>query len=248
MADPGPRTPSPATRSGDLAADDCEQTTARAPTSRTRERLDRDGVGPDHAHRGQPRDLHQDRLQAEDRRRVLQHLVDLPRLQPVHEGHESSATRNAITSRICRDLRRQPRHLLGSSNQNMATTAYTPQALGEWIINLGEAAEYMFDHNIFQETLVGVDSLRADGPRDQPPGVLGTRGQPQQSPRTRADTATSSSAISCAPSTRWRASSHREALQVSRHTREMFCLMEGSATSTRPRCTRAVSAPRRPSS
>ena len=32
-----------------------------------------------------------------------------------------------------------------------------PPAMGEWIMNLGEAAEYMFDHNIFQENLVGVD-------------------------------------------------------------------------------------------
>ena len=32
-----------------------------------------------------------------------------------------------------------------------------PPALGEQIVNLGEAAEYMFDHNIFQENLVGVD-------------------------------------------------------------------------------------------
>ena len=32
-----------------------------------------------------------------------------------------------------------------------------PPNLGEWIVNLGEAAEYMFDHNIFQENLVGVD-------------------------------------------------------------------------------------------
>ena len=29
--------------------------------------------------------------------------------------------------------------------------------MAEWIINLGEAAEYMFDHNIFQDNLVGVD-------------------------------------------------------------------------------------------
>ena len=29
--------------------------------------------------------------------------------------------------------------------------------MGEWIINLGEAAEYMFDHSIFQDNLVGVD-------------------------------------------------------------------------------------------
>src|ERR1700739_2041622 len=40
--------------------------------------------------------------------------------------------------------------------QNMAF-GVKPPALGEWIINLGEAAEYMFDHNIFQDNLVGVD-------------------------------------------------------------------------------------------
>ena len=32
-----------------------------------------------------------------------------------------------------------------------------PPPLAEWIVNLGEAAEYMFDHNIFQDNLVGVD-------------------------------------------------------------------------------------------
>src|SRR5438552_5329071 len=32
-----------------------------------------------------------------------------------------------------------------------------PPPLAEWIINLGEAAEYMFDHNLFQDNLVGVD-------------------------------------------------------------------------------------------
>ncbi len=32
-----------------------------------------------------------------------------------------------------------------------------PPPLGEWIVNLGEAAEYMFDHCIFQDNLVGVD-------------------------------------------------------------------------------------------
>src|SRR6476660_422804 len=39
---------------------------------------------------------------------------------------------------------------------NMAFGIHAP-AMGEWIINLGEAAEYMFDHNIFQDNLVGVD-------------------------------------------------------------------------------------------
>src|SRR3979490_2841301 len=60
-----------------------------------------------------------------------------------------------ITSRIC-----------GICGDNHATCAvYTqnmafgvrPPALAEWIINCGEAAEYMFDHNLYQDNLVGVD-------------------------------------------------------------------------------------------
>ena len=60
-----------------------------------------------------------------------------------------------ITSRIC-----------GICGDNHATCAcyaqnmafgIQPPALAEWIVNLGEAAEYMFDHNIFQDNLVGVD-------------------------------------------------------------------------------------------
>ena len=38
----------------------------------------------------------------------------------------------------------------------MAYGVKTPP-LGEWIVNLGEAAEYMFDHTIFQDNLVFVD-------------------------------------------------------------------------------------------
>src|SRR5499427_5931481 len=40
--------------------------------------------------------------------------------------------------------------------QNMAY-GVRPPALAEWIINLGEAAEFMFDHTIFQDNLVFVD-------------------------------------------------------------------------------------------
>ena len=36
-------------------------------------------------------------------------------------------------------------------------SVYGRRALAEWIVNLGEAAEYMFDHNIYQDNLVGVD-------------------------------------------------------------------------------------------
>lgn len=35
-----------------------------------------------------------------------------------------------------------------------------PPPIADMIINLGEAAEFMFDHNLFQDNLVGVDSAR----------------------------------------------------------------------------------------
>src|SRR6202022_1720571 len=60
-----------------------------------------------------------------------------------------------ITSRIC-GICGDNHCTCSCLNQNMAY-GVKPQPLGEWIVNLGEAAEYMFDHNIFQENLVGVD-------------------------------------------------------------------------------------------
>src|ERR1700741_1021765 len=60
-----------------------------------------------------------------------------------------------ITSRIC--------GICGDNHATCATYAQNmafgvkPPPIAEWIVNLGEAAEYMFDHNIFQGNLVGVD-------------------------------------------------------------------------------------------
>ena len=65
------------------------------------------------------------------------------------------ATPHFITSRIC--------GICGDNHatcsvyaQNMAYGIKMPP-LAEWIYNLGEAAEYMFDHSIFQDNLVFVD-------------------------------------------------------------------------------------------
>src|SRR5438132_4798498 len=60
-----------------------------------------------------------------------------------------------ITSRIC-GICGDNHATCADYAQNMAFDV-KPPALGEWIINLGEAAEYMFDHNIYQDNLVGVD-------------------------------------------------------------------------------------------
>src|ERR1700733_3327005 len=60
-----------------------------------------------------------------------------------------------ITSRIC-GICGDNHATCSCYAQNMAY-GVKPPPLAEWIVNLGEAAEYMFDHNIFQDNLVGVD-------------------------------------------------------------------------------------------
>ncbi len=60
-----------------------------------------------------------------------------------------------ITSRIC-GICGDNHATCANYAQNMAF-GVVPPPIAEWIVNLGEAAEYMFDHNIFQDNLVGVD-------------------------------------------------------------------------------------------
>ena len=97
--------------------------------------------------------------------------------------------------------------------------------MAEWIVNLGEAAEYMFDHNIFQDNLVGVDFCE-QMVKETNPGVF-EQAERHRVARTPTCTATARSPTSCGRSIRSPASFYREALQMSRMTREMFCLMEG---------------------
>ncbi|HKP58333.1 MAG TPA: nickel-dependent hydrogenase large subunit [Polyangiales bacterium] len=127
-----------------------------------------------------------------------------------------------ITSRIC--------GICGDNHatcsvyaQNMAYGVKPPE-IAEWIVNLGEAAEYMFDHNLFQDNLVGVDyceqMVRATNP------ALLERAEATEAPhravhgyRTLADLMRAFNPFS--------GELYREALAMSRLTREMFCLMEG---------------------
>ncbi len=129
---------------------------------------------------------------------------------------------HAITSRIC-----------GICGDNHATCAcyaqnmafgVRPPALAEWIINLGEAAEYMFDHNLYQDNLVGVDFCE-QMVKQTNPSVL-AKAQRTAAPhaaihgfRTIADIMRSLNPFVGV--------FYREALQMSRLTREMFSLMEG---------------------
>jgi hydrogenase large subunit len=127
-----------------------------------------------------------------------------------------------ITSRIC--------GICGDNHATCATYAQNmafgvrPPALAEWIVNLGEAAEYMFDHNIFQDNLVGVDFCE-QMVKETNSKVL-EKAEKTASPhsnlhgfRTIADIMRALNPFT--------GSFYREALQMSRMTREMFCLMEG---------------------
>jgi hydrogenase large subunit len=127
-----------------------------------------------------------------------------------------------ITSRIC--------GICGDNHatcsvyaQNMAYGVKTPP-VGEWIYNLGEAAEYMFDHAIFQDNLVFVDFCERMV-KETNPSLL-AKAEKTEAPhaeihkhRTIADIMRSFNPFS--------GEMYKEALQMSRLTREMFCLMEG---------------------
>jgi hydrogenase large subunit len=127
-----------------------------------------------------------------------------------------------ITSRIC-----------GICGDNHATCAVyaqnmafgiKPPPIAEWIINLGEAAEYMFDHNIYQDNLVGVDFCETMV-KETNPGVW-DKAQHTASPNADKHGYRTISEIMTALNP-FTGDFYRETLQMSRLMREMFCLMEG---------------------
>ena len=127
-----------------------------------------------------------------------------------------------ITSRIC-GICGDNHATCSCYTQNMAYGVKPPH-LGEWIVNLGEAAEYMFDHNIFQENLVAVDFCESMV-RETNPG-LWEKAAKAEAPGAAAHGYRTIGDIMKAVNP-LEGEFYREALQVSRYTREMFCLMEG---------------------
>jgi hydrogenase large subunit len=127
-----------------------------------------------------------------------------------------------ITSRIC-GICGDNHATCAVYTQNMAFGIATP-VLGDWIINLGEAAEYMFDHNLFQDNLVGVDYCE-QMVKQTNPGVW-AKAETTLAPHSNEHGYRTIGDImrSLNPFT---GEYYREALQMSRVTREMFCLMEG---------------------
>ena len=127
-----------------------------------------------------------------------------------------------ITSRIC-GICGDNHATCACYAQNMAFGVRPPN-LAEWIVNLGEAAEYMFDHNIFQDNLVGVDFCE-QMVKETNPSVL------RKAENTAAPNAAIHGYRTIADIMRalnpFTGTFYREALHMSRLTREMFCLMEG---------------------
>jgi hydrogenase large subunit len=127
-----------------------------------------------------------------------------------------------ITSRIC--------GICGDNHttcsvyaQNMAYGIDNPP-LAETIINLGEAAEYLFDHTLFQDNLVFVDFCEAMV-KETNPSLLAraenteARNAGIHGYRTIADVMRAFNPFE--------GEVYKQALKVSRTTREMFCIMEG---------------------
>src|SRR5438309_1288305 len=129
---------------------------------------------------------------------------------------------HVITSRIC-GICGDNHMVCATYAQNMAF-GVRPPAMGEWIVNLGEAAEYMFDHNIFQDNLLMVDFCE-QMVKETNPSVL-AKAENTAAPhagihgyRTIADIMRALNPFT--------GDFYRETLFVSRYTREMICLMEG---------------------
>ena len=127
-----------------------------------------------------------------------------------------------ITSRIC--------GICGDNHatcsvyaQNMAYGIKTP-ALGEWIYNLGEAAEYMFDHSIFQDNLVFVDFCEQMVKETNPKLLDKANATPAPHANVHGYRTIGDIMRAFNPFT---GTLYLEALQMSRLTREMFCYMEG---------------------
>ncbi|MEV4742121.1 nickel-dependent hydrogenase large subunit [Streptomyces sp. NPDC049555] len=127
-----------------------------------------------------------------------------------------------ITSRIC--------GICGDNHatcsvyaQNMAY-GVKPPPLAEWIINLGEAAEFMFDHTIFQDNLVFVDFCERMV-KETNPSVL-ERAERTPAPRGDVHGFRTIADIMRAFNP-FEGEIYKEALRMSRITREMCCLMEG---------------------
>jgi len=127
-----------------------------------------------------------------------------------------------ITSRIC-GICGDNHATCSTYAQNMAY-GIKPPPLAEWIVNLGEAAEYMFDHTIFQDNLVFVDWCEQMVKETNPSALAKAENTPAPHANIHGFRTIADIMRAFNPFT---GSMYKEALHISRVTREMFCLMEG---------------------
>ncbi|HEX3870338.1 MAG TPA: nickel-dependent hydrogenase large subunit [Pirellulales bacterium] len=127
-----------------------------------------------------------------------------------------------ITSRIC-GICGDNHATCACYAQNMAFGIHPPP-LAEWIINLAEAAEYMFDHCLYQDNLVGVDFCERMVEQTNP-SVL-AKAMHTLAPNAELHGYRTIADIMRAMNP-FHGKFYLEALHMSRVTREMFCLMEG---------------------
>jgi hydrogenase large subunit len=130
-----------------------------------------------------------------------------------------------ITSRIC-GICGDNHCTCSVLNQNMAY-GVKPPALGDYILNLGESADYMFDHAIFNDNMCNVDFCE-QMVKETNPSVL------EEANHTEAHHAELHGYRTIGDIMRglnpFTGRTYLESLQIARLTREMFCLMEGRHT------------------
>jgi hydrogenase large subunit len=127
-----------------------------------------------------------------------------------------------ITSRICGIC--GDNHTVCSHYAQQMAYGAKPPDIAEWIVNLGEAAEYLFDHTLFQDNLVFVDFCEQIV-KETNPSLL-ERANGTEAPRAGLHGYRTIGDILRAFNP-FEGQVYLEALQMSRLTREMFCLMEG---------------------
>lgn len=127
-----------------------------------------------------------------------------------------------ITSRICGIC--GDNHTTCSTYAQQMAYGINPPPLAEWIVNLGEAAEYMFDHSIFQDNLVFVDFCEQMVKETNPSLLAKAENTPAPNANIHGYKTIADIMRAFNPFT---GELYKEALVMSRVTREMFCLMEG---------------------
>ena len=182
-----------------------------------------DELGSDHPDRGQPRHLYQDRFRQAPSGRVSQHFIDLPRLQHLHEGQRSARCALHHQPHL-RHLRRQPRHLRDlRAEHGIRRAAAARWPSGSSI--LAKPPNTCSTTTSSRTTWSGVDFCE-QMVKETNPGVW-EKAQKDGCAARRICTAIKTIADIMKALNPFTGAFYLEALQMSRMTREMFCLMEG---------------------